>query len=260
VQELLNATLWPGQPLGRPITGTNESLDRITRSRLLGYLQEHYVTGSTVIVAAGKLKHRQVVKAVSRYARQFKTGARRGFAPARSTQTAPNIRLVTRKVEQTQIALGFRTCSRHDDRRFALRLLNTILGENMSSRLFQVVREDRGLAYSIYSVAGHFDDTGDLVISAGLDTGHLPETLRLVLREVRRLTESPPGAAELRRACDYVTGQIELGLESTENQMNWIGEQWFGYGRILSPAETNRRLRRVSRGEIRAVAADFFRR
>jgi predicted Zn-dependent peptidase len=129
----------------------------------------------------------------------------------------------------------------------------------MSSRLFQVIREDRGLAYSIYSTPSFFDDTGDLVISAGLDTDNLFETLRLVVRELRRLRETPPRAGELRRARDYVTGQIDLGLESTDNQMNWIGEQWLGYGRIVQPNEVKRRLRQVTAGQIRAVARDFFR-
>ena len=191
--------------------------------------------------------------------RAFHAGARAAIAPARSEQQAPRIRLFTKKTEQTQIALGIRTCSRHDERRYALRLLNTILGENMSSRLFQVVREDRGLAYSIYSTPSFFDDTGDLVISAGLDTDNLAKTLRLILRELRRFTQTPPGAAELRRARDYVIGQIDLGLESTDNQMNWLGEQLLGYGRIFCPRTSSAACARSAPAEIRAVARDFFR-
>ena len=129
----------------------------------------------------------------------------------------------------------------------------------MSSRLFQVVREDRGLAYSIYSTPSFFSDTGDLVISAGLDTDNLPKVLRLILRELRRLREAAPSAAELRRARDYVIGQIDLSLESADNQMNWLGEQLLGYGKILRPAQVKRRLREVTAGEIRAAARDFFR-
>ncbi len=259
VQELLNATLWPDQPLGRSITGTVETLDTIRREHLVGYLRENYVTGNTLIVAAGKLKHRQVLRFVARYASHFQDGARPRFLPARDEQREPRLRLFTKETEQTQLALGIRTCPRHDRRRYALRLLNTILGENMSSRLFQVVREDRGLAYSIYSTPSFFEDTGDLVISAGLDTDNLSKTLRLILRELRRLRDTTPGAAELRRARDFVIGQIDLGLESTDNQMNWIGEQWLGYGRILEPEEVKRRLRQVTATEIRAVARDFLR-
>jgi predicted Zn-dependent peptidase len=259
VQELLNATLWPDQPLGRPITGTEQTLDAMTRAHLVGYLRENYVPANTLIVAAGKLKHRQVVRAVARYTSRFPGAARPQFTPARSEQRKPRVHLFTKKTEQTQIALGIRTCSRQDERRFALRLLNTILGENMSSRLFQVVREDRGLAYSIYSTPSFYSDAGDLVISAGLDTDNVTKVLQLVLRELRRLREAAPSAAELRRARDYVIGQVDLSLESADNQMNWVGEQLLGYGKILRPAQVKRRLREVTAGEIRAAARDFFR-
>ena len=259
VQELLNATIWPKHPLGRPITGTNETLDGLDRNKLVAYLRGNYVAAKSVLVATGKVKHQQVIKAASRYARHFQNGAAPKSVPAIDGQNAPRLKLFTKDTEQTQLALGIRTCSRHDDRRYALRLLNTILGENMSSRLFQIIREDHGLAYSIYSTPSFFEDTGDLVISAGLDTDNLPKTLRLILRELRRLGETAPSAAELRRARDYVLGQIDLGQESTENQMNWIGEQLLGYGRVFSPSEVKRRLRQVTSGQIRAVARDFFR-
>jgi len=259
VQELLNATVWPNQPLGRSITGTGKTLDAMRRSHLVQYLQQNYVTGSVCIVAAGKVRHSEVVRGVVRLSRKVPRGARPACARAREDQRQPRVRLFTKKTEQTQIALGIRTCSRHDARRYALRLLNTILGENMSSRLFQVVREDRGLAYSIYSTPSFFNDTGDLVISAGLDTTNLTKTLKLIRRELRRLTESPPGTAELGRARDYVLGQIELGRESTENQMNWVGEQLLGYGRISTPAAVKRRLSRVTAKEIQLVARDFLR-
>jgi len=259
VQELLNATIWPEHALGRPITGTNETLDGLDRNKLLAYLRSNYVANKSVLVATGNVKHKQVFKAVSRYASRFQNGAAPKSAPARDGQDAPRFKLFTKHTEQTQLALGIRTCSRHDERRYALRLLNTILGENMSSRLFQIIREDRGLAYSVYSTPSLFEDTGDLVISAGLDTDNLPKTLRLILRELRRLAETPPSAGELRRARDYVLGQIDLGQESTENQMNWIGEQFIGYGRIFSPNDVKRRLRQVTPGQIRGVARDFFR-
>ena len=259
VQELLNATLWPDQPLGRPITGTGQTLDAMRRADLLAYLRRNYLTRNTLLVTAGKARHRQVLRAMKRYASRFTRGPAPAFLPARNDQHAPRLALVSKPTEQTQIALGLRTCSRHDERRHPLRLLNTMLGENMSSRLFQVIREDRGLAYSVYSTPSFFGDTGDLVISAGLDTDNLPEVLRLILRELRRLRETPPSREELRRARDYVLGQIDLGRESTDNQMNWVGEQWLGYGTVRSPGAVKRRLARVTAAEIRAAARDFFR-
>jgi predicted Zn-dependent peptidase len=259
VQELLNATLWPDEPLGRPITGTDQTLGAMGRPELVGYLRQHYVAGSTILVVAGKIKHRHVLRAMKRYASRFVRGERARCAPVRAIQKQPRLALFTKQTEQTQLALGIRTCSRHDERRYALRLLNTVLGENMSSRLFQIIREDHGLAYSIYTTPSFFEDTGDLVISAGLDLGNLTRTLRLILRELRRLAHVAPTTAELRRAKEYVVGQIDLGRESTDSQMNWLGEQWLAYGSILSPEMIKRRLTRVTASEIRSAAKDFFR-
>lgn len=259
VQELLNATLWPGQPLGRPITGTDQTLDRLNRARLLGYLRDNYVADSVILVAAGNIRHRAVLRAAGRFARHFKPGRKPSFPPALDRQQEPRVRLATKKTEQTQIALGIRACSRHDERRYALRILNTLLGENMSSRLFQTVREEHGLAYSIYSTPSYFHDTGDLVISAGLDTANLEKTLKLILRELRRMAGSLVAPAELRRARDYVLGQMDLARESTDSQMNWVAEQLLGYGRTFPPQFVKRRLAGVTASQVRDAAKDFFR-
>lgn len=259
VQELLNATLWPNQPLGRPITGTPETLDTMRRPELVNYLRQNYVTGSAMIVAAGRITHAGVLRLVRPYAAQFQRGARPRFTEATDGQPRPRIALVTKKTEQTQLALGIRTCSRQDDRRYALRLLSTLLGENMSSRLFQRLREDLGLVYSIFSAPSFFSDTGDLVISAGVDPDKLAKTVRLIVQELVRLRERAPVPAELRRGRDYLIGQLELAQESTEAQMNWVGEQLIGYGMIHTPTQAKRRLAKVSPSDIRAVARDFFR-
>lgn len=259
VQEVLNATTWRNHPLGRSITGTNRSLDALQRAQLQQFLAENYVATNTVLVVAGNIRHAQAVKAAARYAKYFSTGNAIPFVPAPLDQQAPRIKLVTQKTEQAQLALGIRTCSRHDSRRFALRLLNAMLGENMSSRLFQLIREDRGLAYNIYSTPSFYADAGDLVISAGLDTDNVPRTLQLIRRELRRCAETPPSAAELRRARDFAIGQIDLNLESTENQMNFVGEQMLGYGRVTPPSQTKQHLASVTAAEIRSAAADFFR-
>jgi predicted Zn-dependent peptidase len=259
VHELLNAAMWPDQPLGRSITGTVKTLECISRPTLVDYLKKNYVSGATVIAAAGQVRHSQWVEAVKPYARHFVRGGRPCYVPARSEQARPTVSLHTKKTEQTQIALGIRACSRHDPRRFALRVLNAALGENMSSRLFQTIREDHGLAYSIYSANSFFDDTGDLVVSAGLDLDNLPKTLRLIMREIKRFKEQLLSAAELRRAVDYLAGQIDLSLENSENQMMWAGEQWLGYGKIIPPENVKKSFGEVKPSEIRAAARDFFR-
>jgi predicted Zn-dependent peptidase len=259
VQEMLTEVVWPGQPLGRPLTGTFASLDGLDRRVLVDFHRCNYVAQDTVLAAAGRVTHRRLMDLGRRMTSALATGRQPVFEPARDAQSEPRLCLFTKDTEQAQLALGIRACSRHDERRFALRLLNTMLGENMSSRLFQLVREDRGLAYSIYSSLGVYADTGLMVISAGLDPGNLRPVLLLVRDELRRLRRSAPSRRELERAKEYVLGQIDLSLESTEHQMNWVGEQLLSYGRVHSPARVKRRLERVTAREIQQLARDMFR-
>jgi predicted Zn-dependent peptidase len=259
VHDLLHETLWPNHPLGRPLTGTEKTLDGIHRAQMLAFLRANYTASNTVLAVAGPLRHAEVLRRCKKLVGKFADGRKPSFAPAGAEQRAPLICLHTKKVEQTQLALGTRACSRHDERRFAVRDLNAIVGESMSSRLFQILREDKGLAYSVYSSWAFMEDTGALTISAGLDHDDLEKSLRIIARELRALAETPVGTAELRRARDFVIGQMELSLEGTENQMNWVGESLLGYGRVLEPREIKQRLASVTAAEVRTAARDFFR-
>ena len=259
VHDLLHEALWPNHPLGRALTGTKKSLDGLKRPDLLEFFRANYVAPNTLLVVAGPLRHAAVVRAVKKFAGKFSAGKKPALIPVVAQQTAPVVRLHTKSVEQTQMALGVRACSRHDERRHALRVLNALVGESMSSRLFQVLREDKGLVYNVYSGWAFLEDTGALTISAGLDHDDLEKSLRIILRELRRFTETPVPAAELRRARDFLIGQMELSLESTENQMNWVGESLLDYGKIIPPAATRECLARVTAAEVRAAARDFFR-
>jgi len=258
VHELLTETVWPDQPLGRSLTGTPESLDSIARVKLLDYKRRSYIAGSTVVAVAGYCDHDDIIARVERTL-PVSPGQRRRFEPARDGQRAARLRFLSKPVEQTHLAIAVRGFSRHDPRRFALKLLSVILGENMSSRLFQTIREKYGLAYSIQSATSYFSDTGAFLISAGLDTKRLPKALKLVLRELRQISRRAPSAEELRRAKDYAIGQMRLGLESTSNQMMWIGEHLLAYGFVLTPDEIEQKIEAVTTSEIQEAAAAVFR-
>lgn len=258
VHDLLNAAQFPRHPLGRPVIGTRASVRRLDRPALLGFLGRHYVAQRTVVAAAGDMEHRELLRLVQAREAEFAQGSPAGPEPAPKPLGEPALKLHSQDTEQTHLALGFRTASRVDPRRFALRLLNVLFGENMSSRLFQVVREDNGLAYNIQSSVSGWSDCGDLVVSAGLDDGQLEKALRLILREARRLTERPPGRKELDRARDYALGQADLGLEGSEQVMMWLGEQMLAQGRISPPSHIKERLATVTPAEIRSVARDFL--
>ena len=258
VHDLLNQVQFPGHPLGRPVIGTARSVRGLGRRELLDFLGRRYVAGSTVLAAAGNLTHDAVLAELARRPLRLRPGPPPPPPLPPAPPEAPRWLLHSRKTEQTQLALGFRTSHRRDDRRFALRLLNVLLGENMSSRLFQVIREQHGLAYSVQSTGTAWSDCGDLAVSAGLDDVNLEKTLRLILREVRRLVDRAPGRAELARARDYAIGQADLSLEGSESMMMWLGEQILGHGRIIPPEETRRRLASVQPAEVRQVARDFL--
>jgi len=259
VEDLLDEILWPDHPLGRPLTGTEESVDAITRGAMLQYRRAHYLAETSVVVAAGRLHHDQVLQRVTPYARHFIRGEHPKFIPSSVRQTSPRCKMLSKDIAQAQVAIGFRCCSRHDDRRFAMRVLNTLLGENMSSRLFQILREEHGLAYSISSSLSFFDDVGALTVSAGLDPENIPKALKLMAREWKRFVDIRPTSKELRQARDYLIGQLDLGLESTESQMMWVGEHLMAYDKILATAEIKQRLKEVTPAQVRAVARDYLR-
>ena len=259
VHELLTETLWPEHPLGRTLTGTPQTLDAMDRATTLDFKRKKYVAANTVVAVAGHCRHDDIVGRVDKALTLPRDGRSPGFQPARNAQRAPRLRFFTKNCEQSHLAIGIRGYSRHDPRRYALKLLSVILGENMSSRLFQVIRERHGLAYSIQSSTSYFADTGALLVSAGLDTKRLQPALKLILSEMHKVARQGPTAVELRRAKDYAIGQMRLGLESTANRMMWLGEHLLGYGRIPIPEEIEHGISSVTADEIQTAARDLFR-
>jgi len=258
VQDLLCETLWPNHPLGRPITGSLQSVNRLTRAGILNFHRQHYVGVNTIVTAAGNLNHDDLVKGVKRLTRSIPTGQPSFFTTAPTSQTQPRLCIRRKKTAQTQLAIGFRCLSRQDDRRFALRLLSTLLGENMSSRLFQVLREDHGLAYSVQTSLNLFDEVGYLGIYAGMEPDQLKKSMSLIVRELNRLQNTLPSRSELKRAKDYLIGQMDLSLESTENRASWLGEQLLAFKRIIPDSYARKMLNEVRPSEIRQLSRETF--
>jgi predicted Zn-dependent peptidase len=259
-QERLNALLWPGQALGRPLAGTIANIEKMKRPDLLAYRKKFYHGGNLWITVAGKITPEQAGKEVRRWLKNFPQGRKAaGRKPTRRRQAGPRFEVVAKPIEQTHVAMGFPAVSRHDPRRFALRLLSVMLGENMSSRLFQSIREQHGLAYSIQSSCATFADTGSFVISAGVENAKFEKALGLTWKELRKISQQKPSLVELQRAKEYTIGQLWLGLESTTNQMMWLGEGLIGYDRVPQPAEVVRKLEMVTREEVLAVAQQLLR-
>jgi predicted Zn-dependent peptidase len=255
-QELLAETMWPGQPLGRPLTGTVQSIGKFKRPDFVRFVGENYNGRTLLVTVAGRVSHEAVRKLFKPLLEGVAAGRVPRYAGARPALSKPRISLFTQETEQTHLNLGFYSFGRRDERRFALKLLSVILGENMSSRLFQKLREEHGYCYSVQSGMMTLADVGLFNISAGLDPAKIGEALRATFRELDRICRRKPALAELRRARDYTIGQTLMGLESTTNQMIWMGESLLGYRKILEPEEIERKIMAVTPEAVRAVAGE----
>jgi predicted Zn-dependent peptidase len=253
-QELLSETMWPRHPLGQPLTGTVETISKFTRSMLKEFMGENYNGRTTIVTAAGNIRHEELVEKMSGPMSRLPTGRAPRCVRGRFSHGQPKISLANQAIEQTHLAMGFYAFGRSDERRFALKLLSVILGENMSSRLFQKLREQHGFCYSVQTGMVALSDAGLINIYAGLDTAKLEKAVRMIFRELAIICKKAPGRQELKKAQDYTVGQTLLGLESTTNQMMFMGESILGYRKVLDPADIEKRLMAVTSEDVREVA------
>jgi len=258
VQENLQKVMFARHALGRPLSGDASTLRKMDRTVLLRYKRQNYVPANTVFAFAGRLSHETCVSLVEKAVGALRSGREPSFALVDASVGQEPFVLEKKEVEQVNAVVGFRTFGRHDDRRYALRVLNGLLGENMSSRLFQSVRERHGLCYSIQSSFQLFEETGIFAISGGFDSRRAPAALKLTARELRRVTAKKVGAPELKRAKDYLLGTFRLGLEGTGNMMMYLGESLLNYGRVVRPEETLDGICAVTADDVQRVSADLF--
>jgi predicted Zn-dependent peptidase len=253
-QELLSESLWPDHPLGRPLTGSLETVESLTRDELRAFHRERYCGRTTIAAVAGCCDHEQVVSILAPLLEGLPTGRAARFLRAPREFGHSRVNLHAHDTEQTHLAIGFHAFGRRDERRYALKLLSVILGENMSSRLFQKLRERHGYCYSIQSSTVTLADSGAISIYAGLDHGKLERSVKMILRELEQICHRAPTRGELQKAKDYAMGQILMGLESTTNQMMWIGESVLGYGAVHDPATVEARIEAVQPEEVQRCA------
>ncbi len=258
VQDLINEVMWGRHPLGRRILGTSDNIRRISRTEIRDYHRKMYLTGNCVVSVAGAPTHEEVVKAVRRNTRYMRRGARRAFARVREGEHGPRSAVKLKETEQCHFCLGMKTFHREHPDRFALKLISTLLGENMSSRLFREVREKRGLAYSIHTDIDRYVDTGAFVVSAGVVTDRVKEAVTTVLRELKKLKAKPVPKAELGRAKEFIVGLAEMGMDRVMTQMMWTGESLLLSRKIMGMEEVIRRIHAVTREDIQRIANDIF--
>jgi predicted Zn-dependent peptidase len=222
VHDLFTYNFWSGHPLGLPVTGTRASVDNIDRQQMLSFMQQRYVGRNLCVVAAGNLDHNQLVGLVSSALGEISQDA-----PGLQ-DTVPNVdrhvEVINRNLEQTHVCLGVAGLAQNHADRYGIYLLNTILGGNMSSRLFQKVREDLGLAYSVYSFHHNHSDSGAFIVYAGTSAEDAPLVVRTILGEMTRLRNESVSFDELQSAKDYLKGSMLLSMESMDNRMSRLAK------------------------------------
>ncbi|GAA4998636.1 pitrilysin family protein [Kitasatospora paranensis] len=262
VHDLFARVIYGDSPLGRPILGTEKTVTELSRDQIAGFYKRRYKPEHLVVAAAGNLDHRKVVKLVEEaFAPVLAKSAghpadvRRG---AKSVRTAGRVQVLNRPTEQAHLVLGVPGVPRHDDRRWALGVLNAALGGGMSSRLFQEVREKRGLAYSVYSYSSSYADSGVFGIYAGCQPKRIEEVLGLCRQELAKVVADGITEEELQRAIGQISGSTVLGMEDTGSLMNRIGKAELCYGTHLSVDDMLAKIAAVTLEDVHAVARDVL--
>jgi predicted Zn-dependent peptidase len=257
VMELFTQAFWPDHPLGRPILGSRKTVGGFDRDELIDFFRAVYHPGHILIAAAGHLEHEATSELVRRH-----FGALSARKPSgRTSAPRPASRVVTRskkELEQVHLCLGSPAYPQGHADRYAAYILNTVLGGSMSSRLFQNIREKRGLAYSISSGVASYSDAGAFTIYAGTSLDSVDEVVRLTLEELRRVKGEPLPDEELRRAKDHLKGSLMLSLESTGSRMNHIARQEIYFGRQFGLDEITEGIETVEAKDVQRIANDLF--
>ena len=258
IHDLFNETFWPRHPLGFPILGRLETIGRMKRARLKEFFSEHYLRVRPIFVAAGKLKHENVLKAV-----EEALGSVRLHTPQnhrRPPRAHPQLYVRNKPLEQVHLVLGTQGFSATHPRRYAFSVLNTIFGGGMSSRLFQEIRENRGLAYSVYSFLSSYKDSGMVGVYVGTGENTLSAVLRIIRREMKKMAGDSLKPKELRSAKEQLKGNLLLSLESTDSRMGRLAKSEIYFNRFVSTEEIIEGIEGVTADEVAELAQLFFQR
>lgn len=259
VHSLFEQITWPNHPLGRDVAGTEASVRGLTRENLLDYLDRHYLLRNLVITVAGPLSHREAIELIEPHLKARGNGAAPpAFLPSVANGQKPRVLLRPKKTEQAHLCLGVHAPSYMDKDRYIIDILNTVLGEGMSSRLFLEVRERLGLAYDVHSFVNKLYDTGVLGIYAGTEPRQAARAVAAIVSELRRLCEEPVSETELTKAREFYKGRLLLQMESTSSIATWYGGQEALMGTIQSVEDTMAQIDAVTAVDVARVARDLF--
>ncbi len=259
IHDLLAADFWPSHSLGRPIQGTAKTVAALTRGQLLRFFRRSYRPENMLVVAAGNVRHGRLARLVRRKFAELEPGGQPADRPAKPRVRCGLVRRPKNDLGQLHLLLGLPAFREKISERYVLHVLNAILGGTMSSRLFQRIREERGLAYSVYSGLNGFRDTGQLTIYVATSPANGAEVIQLTLTELRALSDQGATQAELDVAREHLKGSLMLSLESTSSRMANLARQEIYLGGPLSLSETLRQIDQVTLARVRRLSRQLLR-
>lgn len=256
IHELFTSTVWPDNPLGRPILGTKDTIRSLAHKDILAYIDNYYSPKEIVISVAGNFEHAQLIELLNA---SFGTLSRPGIPKLEATPVFTHaVNVKKKQLEQVQVCLGCRGIHYTHDDRYVIIALNTLLGSGMSSRLFQEVREQNALVYTIYSYVASYRDTGLCTIYAGTDPSNALEAIRLIIKEMKKIKEEGITPAEEARIRTQIKGNLVLSLESSNSHMSRIARQEIYFGKYLSIDDIIKGVEKVTAEQVQRLAQQLF--
>ncbi len=262
VHDVIDEVLWEGHAVGRPIAGTEETVANITIDAMVDFWRRNYGPDRLVIAAGGDVRHAEVVAlAEEHFGDLERPESPDGYdqAAVNEAQSEPRVHLVTKETEQAHLCLAMPALPYSTERRYVQSTIEAILSSGMSSRLFQEIREKRGLVYSVYGYFRPYADVGQGVVYAGTDLDRVEETVGAVVEELRKLRDIPVPEEEFQRTKELRKGRLLMGFEDSRSIAGWIGSQEETYGEIRTPEEVMERIDAVTREDVQALAGELFR-
>jgi predicted Zn-dependent peptidase len=259
VHDVIDTAIWGVQSVGRPIAGTEETVGAINQSTMKSYWKRNYRPDRLVVAAAGDLTHAEVVRLADQHLGDLKAdGEPDQSEPSGSDQNEVRIQLVERDTEQAHLCIGLPALPYSTERRYVQGTIEAILSSGMSSRLFQEIREKRGLVYSVYGYFRPYSDVGQGVIYAGTDLERVEEAILAIIGELRKLRDDGVPEDELARTKTLRSGRLLMGFEDSRSVASWIGSQELTYGEIRTPEEVMERIEAVTAKQVQELADELF--
>ena len=254
---LIDEALWPDQAMGRDVGGTAESVNAITRDEIHDYMRRQYNPANTVVAVAGNVTHEEVVEALEEATAGWQPGPSLDWEPVRHYDEGPVVRMEQRRTEQTHLCVALPGLAMEDPDRYDLALLNVMLGDGMSSRLFLNLRERQSLAYDVSSSTTHFRDCGSLIVYCGVEPKKSRAAVRAVVDNLEQMHHEAP-AEELAKAKEYAKGRLLLRLEDTRAVASWLSSQELLRDQVTTPDEAVKRVDEVTLSGVARVARKLF--